>query len=70
MLGRRNQSQPDRQSAPITPDDASTQQPLDCSWCAAEQGAPATDSPGICAYHQGLMFQQSAERRAQREARQ
>jgi hypothetical protein len=40
--------------------------PVDCSWCAAEQGAPTTDSPDICSYHSERIQQQSAERHALR----
>lgn len=42
----------------------SSPDPVDCSWCASEQGAPTTDSPSICTYHDEMMQQQSAERRA------
>jgi hypothetical protein len=40
--------------------------PVDCSWCAAESGAPTTDSPSICARHSQQLQQQSAERHAVR----
>jgi hypothetical protein len=40
--------------------------PVDCSWCAVEQGAPTTDSPDICSYHSERIQQQSAERRTLR----
>lgn len=39
-------------------------EPVDCSWCAAEMNAPTTDSPGICTYHDEMLQQQSADRRA------
>ena len=42
---------------------------LDCSWCAAEQGTPTTESPDICAYHAALVMQQAQQRRAGRQAR-
>ncbi|HEY5003431.1 MAG TPA: hypothetical protein VII61_09785 [Ktedonobacteraceae bacterium] len=40
----------------------STPDPVDCSWCASEQGAPTTDSPGICNYHDEMLQQQHATR--------
>ena len=38
--------------------------PVDCSWCAVEQGAPCTNSPTICDYHATQIEQQSAARHA------
>lgn len=40
----------------------------DCSWCAAEQGLVATDSPTICARHEAEIMRQLAERQAAKEA--
>jgi hypothetical protein len=44
-------------------------QPLDCSWCAAEQNQPTTESPTICPHHEAIVLQQVQERRTERQAR-
>ncbi len=60
------QSQNDQQPATTS----AQLEALDCSWCAAEQGRPVTESPDICAPHTVLLLAQAAARRARREARQ